>query len=638
MRPLLAVVAALLVAAPAVAVTPVAAAGPSPHAAEADVGALVDRVVTDQLAEDRIPGAVVTVVAGGRTVLSRGYGLADVDRGTPVDAGTTGFFPASVAKLFTATAASRLITQGRIDPDADVNTYLDSFAIHDTFPGRPVTMNHLLTHTAGFDADYVGLNSATGTGIAPLGEALARIQPARVRPPGTVAAYDNYGFALAGHVVEQVSGMPFEQYVARNVLDPLGMSATTLQQPHPGPVAATRAVGYRPTGDGYVAAHGRYGPWTPTGGGVVTTAPDMARFLHAQLDADARLGVGVAELMQRRHFTPDERVPGMAYGFAEGLRNGQRLLQKDGDLPGFHSNLVLLPERGIGIFVAYNGDGTDGAAFGDAKDLAHRVVDHYVPPVPPAPVPTAAAHDPAGYAGTYRASTTSRNSLMRVTALTSPVTVEAGDAGGLVTSGLAPDPARDPQHWVPRGPGLFVTDDGQHRIAFADGRLVGTGPEATTYERVAWFQDPALHLTVLGSGVTALAVAFVWFPVAALVHRRRGRPRATRGARFARVAGWACAALAVAFTAGFVVLTADGNRMNEVIMTGSPLLTVLPFVPAAMLLTGTAVVVATPIAWRRRWWPLPGLLGYTVLALASVAFLAVALDYNLVALGDFRGS
>lgn len=637
------VVTALLAAVPgtALAATPGQAPGHRPPGTDGDLRALVDRVVTAQLAGHRIPGAAVTVVADGRTVLGAGYGVADIERHTPVDAATTGSFPASVTKLFTATAASQLIAQGRIDPDADVNDYLRAFQIHDTFPDRPVTMHHLLTHTAGFDKNFVGLNSATGTAVAPLGATLAELQPARVRPPGTVVAYDNYGFALAGYLVEVVSGMPFEQYVRRHVLDPLGMSATTLRQTHPPRIAATLATGYRPDGDGYTAARGQYGPWTPTGGGVVSTAADMARFMAAQLSGDPRLGAGVTEVMQRRHFAQDERVPGMAYGFAEDLRNGQRLLRKDGDLPGFHSNLVLLPAHDLGIFVVYNGDGTDDAAYRDAKHLARRIVDHYVPPgAAPGPPPAgpAAAGDPDRYTGTYRASTTSRDSLMKVAALTAPVTVETDGIGGLVTSGLALDPAREPQHWIPRGPGLFTSADGQERIAFDDGLLAGTGPEATAYRRLAWYQDPTLHQYALGFGLAGLLVAFVWFPIAALVRRRRRHPRATRGVRIARAAGWISGALAVAFTGGFVYLTADGNRMAEAGLLGTPLLTVLPFVPAAMILTCAAVVVVTPIAWRRRWWAPTGLLGYTLLALASIAFLAVAVDYNLAALGDFRGS
>ncbi len=111
----------------------------------ADVGAVVDRIVPRQLVEGEIPGALVTVVAGGRTVFSRGYGTAHVETGAPMDAATTGFYTASLVKLFTATAVLQLVQAGKLDLDTDVNAYLQGFSVPDTYPGRPVTVHHLLS-------------------------------------------------------------------------------------------------------------------------------------------------------------------------------------------------------------------------------------------------------------------------------------------------------------------------------------------------------------------------------------------------------------------------------------------------------------------------------------------------------------
>ncbi|GAB3959304.1 hypothetical protein GCM10029978_006080 [Actinoallomurus acanthiterrae] len=211
-----------------------------------DVGATVDGIVPGLLAKDRIPGAAVVVVAGGRQVFARGYGVADVGARRPVDPEHTGFFMGSMAKLFTATAALQLVDQGRLDLHTDVNRYLTDFKIRDTYPGRPVTLENLLTHTAGFDDDIVGAARANPADVEPLGKSLAKRQPARVRPPGTVVAYDNYGAALAGYLVEVASGEPFARYVDEHVLESLGMSATTFAQPHPAAIDATLARGYRP--------------------------------------------------------------------------------------------------------------------------------------------------------------------------------------------------------------------------------------------------------------------------------------------------------------------------------------------------------------------------------------------------------
>lgn len=127
--------------------TPATAA--SADSADTAYSQFADEFVPAQLKRHHIPGAAVSVVAGDEQVLAKGYGLADVANERPVDADDTVFAPASVAKLLTATAVMQLVEAGKIDLHADVNDYLD-FEIDDTYPGRPVTMAHLLTHTAGF--------------------------------------------------------------------------------------------------------------------------------------------------------------------------------------------------------------------------------------------------------------------------------------------------------------------------------------------------------------------------------------------------------------------------------------------------------------------------------------------------------
>ncbi|MCT2583921.1 serine hydrolase domain-containing protein [Actinophytocola gossypii] len=619
--------AAMLLAAPA------AAAQPAP-APPADLERRLDDLVGGQLTDDHIPGAVVTVVADGRVVLSKGYGLADVHDGTPMDPVRTTLLGASEAKVLTAIAAAQLIASGRIDPDADVNRYLTDFTIEDTFPGRPVTMNHLLTHTAGFDQDFVGLNSTGSEGIEALGRSLADKQPIRVRPPGEAMAYDNYGAALAGHLVEVVSGQPFDRYVADHVLRPLGMDSTTFTQPTPTALAARLATGHRPAGTGQDVASGQYGPWTPTGGGTVINAADLGALMLALLGDDPRLGDGVARLVKRQHFTQDPRVPGIGYLLVEGSHGDERVLSKDGDLPGFHHDLALLPDRGVGVYVGFNGDGDAGAAYWDAKVVRAAVLDHFAPRTPSA-TPDPAPGDVGQYAGSYRASNTSEYSLAKVTALTTPVSVEEAGEGRLRTSGISADPAQATQEWVHVGDGEFAEVGGSERIVFGpDGILAGgSGPEAVVYVPIAWYQSPAPHLLLLVVGVVGLLAGFVWFPVAALVRRRRGAGT-TWPLRVARVVAWLNCAVGVAFLVGFVVLVADGNVMNEVILTGSPLLTVLPYLPAAMLVTFAGMVVLAVVGIGKSWWRARGWTGYLAMTVAAAAFLGVCAYYDLLAIGD----
>jgi CubicO group peptidase (beta-lactamase class C family) len=146
------------------------------------LAALVDRIVPAQLTKEHIPGAAVVVVSGGRTVFAHGYGVADVDTKRPVDANRTQFFTGSLAKLFTTQAVLQLVKAGKLDLHADVNQYLRTFKIKDTYPGHPVTLDQLLTYTAGFDDDIVGLGVSTPDQAGDLAQSLKDRQPARVRP------------------------------------------------------------------------------------------------------------------------------------------------------------------------------------------------------------------------------------------------------------------------------------------------------------------------------------------------------------------------------------------------------------------------------------------------------------------------
>jgi CubicO group peptidase (beta-lactamase class C family) len=136
----------------------------------------------------------------------------------------------------------QLVEQGRLDLDADVNKYID-FEIPATYP-QPITMRHVMTHTPGFEEDGRDLIGEDTAKIVPLGRWLATHVPARVRPPGTYSSYSNYATALAGYVVERVSGMPFDDYVDRNILAPLGMRHTTSRQPLPAAMRGDMSQGY----------------------------------------------------------------------------------------------------------------------------------------------------------------------------------------------------------------------------------------------------------------------------------------------------------------------------------------------------------------------------------------------------------
>jgi CubicO group peptidase (beta-lactamase class C family) len=212
---------------------------------------------------------------------ARGYGYADTgSEGTaphPVDPDQTLFRVGSVAKVFVATAVMQLVEQGKIDLDADVDRYLD-FPLPRTFD-RAITMRHLLTHTAGFEERIKGLIEL-GESTVSVRDTVAVDPPEQVFEPGTVPAYSNYGYSLAGYIVERVSGTPFDDYIDRNVLDRVGMTSSSFAQPLPQELRSRLSQGY--TTDSDPAA-----PFETVGtapaGALSASATDMGRFILAHL-------------------------------------------------------------------------------------------------------------------------------------------------------------------------------------------------------------------------------------------------------------------------------------------------------------------------------------------------------------------
>lgn len=631
-RLVLTVLVALLLAVAGVVAAPVApASAASASGTTDDLAALLDKVVTRQLADDHIPGASVVLVKDGHQVFAKGYGLADVARGTKVDADRTAFYMASDAKVFTAVAVLQQVEAGRLKLDTDVNHYLTTFKIKDSYPGHPVTVRNLLTHTAGFDNDIFGRSSTAPLGTDALGKDLAAHQPRRVRPPGTVASYDNYAVALAGYLVETVTRTPFPGYVQRHILAPLHMDRTTFTEPEPRDMDATVAVGYRPDGSGQVSETGQYGAWTPTGAGALTTVTDMGKLMNALLAGGGEvLSEKSVQEMGKRQFGNDPRLPGIGFILEQRDRDGHRMLVKDGDLPGFHGNMALLPDRHLGVYVSYNGDGTDGSASYAGQELVNELADHLAAPVENKSRSTA---DAGAYAGDYRSTRTSTSDLTRAAALTSSVHVSAGAGGTLTTTGLSRDPETGEQHWDQIKPGVFQEHGGQDRIAFRDHdgmQLTVASDPTVAYDRLPWYASPTLHQYVLLGTLVLLLVTVLVLPVLALVRRRRGAA-SPLGARVARVLCWSTGALLVAATVCFMMLAADSNALNRsILVDDSPLLTAVPALTnVALGLTG-AMLLCTVLAWQRRWWRLAGRVHYTLSALSAAAFLAVCASYQLV--------
>jgi CubicO group peptidase (beta-lactamase class C family) len=274
--------------------------------------------------EYHIAGAAVAVVKDGNVFFAKGYGYADNENHIPVDPDQTIFRIGSVGKVFTWTAVMQLVEQGKLDLDADINTYLD-FHIPNTYPQK-VTLKHLMTHTSGFDDRWLETVVSDASELVPAREWLVSNTPGRVRPPGEAAGYSNYNAMLAGYIVERVSGQPYAQYIQRNIFDPLDMVHATAQSPTPPDLRAHASVGYTYV-DGAFQSFPDY-TVQPAGlpsGAHQASVTDMGRFMIAHLEhgrysdgsiAEARiLEESTARQMQSTLYAPDPRLLGMATWF-----------------------------------------------------------------------------------------------------------------------------------------------------------------------------------------------------------------------------------------------------------------------------------------------------------------------------------
>src|SRR6266699_806724 len=344
---------------PAKVPTVAAQPSPAPLFTRQDFETLLDALIPSQLQNRDIAGAVVSVVKDGQVFFAKGYGYADFAAKKPVLADQTLFRPGSISKLFTATAVMQLVEQGKLDLDRDVNDYLD-FPIPKTYP-EPVTLRQLLTHTGGFEETLKNLFVAHESDIKPLHTYLVNEMPARIFPPGKIPSYSNYGFTLAGYIVERVSGEKFERYVENHILKPLGMNNSTFDQPLPPQLAPQMSKGYlsaskKPRDYEWVQA--------APAGALTTTASDMTRFMLAFLQDGAVDGVSILKpetvrQMETRQFEFDPILPGLGITFMEYLIDPVRIVAHGGDTVYFHSDMILIPDAHLGYFLSYNSLGKD---------------------------------------------------------------------------------------------------------------------------------------------------------------------------------------------------------------------------------------------------------------------------------------
>lgn len=338
----------------------------------AELEAFVDGMVRDAMAREHIAGVTVSVVQNGQVVLKKGYGFASLMPQRAVDPDRTLFRIASISKTFTWVALMRQVEAGRMRLDQPVNAYLPERVRLRAHAGSgPVRLSHLMDHSAGFEDRALGqLFEAEFNRVRPLDLYLRQERPRRVRPAGSLSTYSNYGVALAGLATATAARKPFEQLIEDEILRPLGMWNTTFREPHPpksgipapmpAALAANLSDGYRWTPAGFEKRGFEHVGHAAPAGSASSTAGDMARYMLMQLGGGQLNGVTIYGPRGAQAFrTPLRRTPAGVNGWAHGfivydLPGGFKGYGHDGATLSFLSNMTVVPELGLGVFISTN--------------------------------------------------------------------------------------------------------------------------------------------------------------------------------------------------------------------------------------------------------------------------------------------
>ncbi len=403
----------------------------------------LDGYVANAMADQYPPGMMVAV-ATRDAVFVKSYGLADAEKGVPATDKTL-FRIASISKTFVWTAVMMLVDEGKLNLDADVDAYLKNVKVGARgLP--PVTLRDLMAHRAGFEDTFGDFfQSKTGRNFE---EALDHTRPKRVARPGERTSYSNWGTDLAAQIVADVTGEPFDVFVATRILAPNGMDSTIQHDPtsisgnalNDAALEARLAAPHKlDAGAPAVMIHDALDP-LHAAGAIALDAHDAGRWLQFLLNDGVAGGKRLLTpeafaRMRTRAFRDRPFAPDFAHGFMETEIGGAITFGHGGTLSGFISDMTIAPSLGVGVFVAVN-----GAESPRLPDLISRYVieqfaraDSYPAKWPVKATPEMIAMTKSA-AGAYMPNRRVYSRFEKVNALGSEIKLAAKDDGSLVVT------------------------------------------------------------------------------------------------------------------------------------------------------------------------------------------------------------
>ncbi|MEH7224755.1 serine hydrolase [Bacillus sp. JJ1566] len=608
-----------------------------------DIETFMDEFLQKKVDEEHIPNMAVTVVADGKVIFEKGYGFANIEEQVKVNPETTMFRIGSVSKLFTWTAIMQLVEQGKLDLNTDINQYLD-FEI----PARlavgpnkeqpkPITLLDLMTHTPGFEDYSSAIFRLTAEEMPPLGQYVREYRPERVFPVGEVLAYSNYGTALAGYIVEQVSGIPYSEYVEEKIFKPLDMNHSTFQQPLPTDFSTNLAQAYR-----YIDGEFKEGSFEfvpGAAGGMSSTANDMAKFMQAYLEGGSFNGKRILEEdtvqhMFQQQFTHHDQLDGMALGFIEKTMNGKRILNHGGSTALFDTGLYLLPQENIGLFISYSGND-----FRTHTELFQAFMDHYFPLDESVTVTAMGGEESRQYVGEYHQNRKSYTNEDKISSLImGMIHVQLDDIGDLVVTHNG-----ETNRFVEIEPGIYKnTREGPSIDAYGEFRTIvfQTGPHGNimlttdgpmSYSKAPWYASSGFTILSLILVILLFAGSLLYWGIKALIRRKRKNTQpklVVLGKRLAIAAGLLLLFLvaSIGISGGVDPIYQLPKEALGIVPAWSPLLNVIPLL---LTILGIAMLIFTVLLWRGRYSRKLSLVHYSLLSMMMMHLVWTFWYWNL---------
>lgn len=317
---------------------------------------IVDGVAASYVGKS-VPGACIIIAEHGTAVFSKCYGYANLDTQQRIRPDTDFFEWGSITKTLVWVSALQLEEKGMLDLNADIRRYLPDNFLRNLRYDAPITMLDLMNHTAGFEEYLIDFRYLNEQPVKPLADILSAHQPAQVFEPGSVSAYSNWGAALAGFIVERISGQSFDEYVAEHIFAPLGIQDAELKPQWTAETLKRKINGYSYSKKGFRKEDFMRLRLYPAGS--LNGTPNALIKYAAELAKKS----GKPSLLFSNPATKDRlfgetyrsfgAASGLAHGFWEYTKNNG-IFGHEGGTYGFKTQLWVQPERERAILIATN--------------------------------------------------------------------------------------------------------------------------------------------------------------------------------------------------------------------------------------------------------------------------------------------